>query len=124
MWRNLRYSILAILVLAAIITPATDILNICLFLLPDGRALQNEHRSGLAGKSRARAQGKRSIVPSLQFRLMQEFGASATTRLRSTDRKREQSIRKLHCTRTKITRQPRQLSDNQFTREPYQHRAR
>jgi len=80
MWRNLRYSILAILVLAAIITPATDILNICLFLLPDGRALQNEHRSGLAGKSRARAQGKRSIVPSLQFRLMQEFGASATTR--------------------------------------------
>ena len=34
MWRNLRYSILAIFVLAAIITPTTDILNMCLFAAP------------------------------------------------------------------------------------------
>jgi len=34
MWRNLRYSILAIFVLAAIVTPATDILNMCLFAAP------------------------------------------------------------------------------------------
>jgi sec-independent protein translocase protein TatC len=34
MWRNLRYSILAIFVVAAIITPTTDILNMCLFGAP------------------------------------------------------------------------------------------
>jgi sec-independent protein translocase protein TatC len=31
MWRNLRYSILAIFVVAAMVTPTTDILNMCLF---------------------------------------------------------------------------------------------
>ena len=34
MWRNLRYSILVIFVVAAIITPTTNILNICLFAAP------------------------------------------------------------------------------------------
>jgi Sec-independent protein translocase protein (TatC) len=34
MWRNLRYSILAIFVLAAIVIPTTDILNMCLFAAP------------------------------------------------------------------------------------------
>jgi sec-independent protein translocase protein TatC len=34
MWHNLRYSILAIFVLAAIVTPTTDILNMCLFAAP------------------------------------------------------------------------------------------
>jgi sec-independent protein translocase protein TatC len=34
MWRNLRYSILAIFVLAAIVTPTTDILNMCFFAAP------------------------------------------------------------------------------------------
>jgi sec-independent protein translocase protein TatC len=34
MWRNLRYSILAIFVLAAMVTPTTDILNMCLFAAP------------------------------------------------------------------------------------------
>src|SRR5580704_7489380 len=34
MWRNLRYSILAIFVVAAMITPTTDILNMCLFAAP------------------------------------------------------------------------------------------
>jgi sec-independent protein translocase protein TatC len=34
MWRNLRYSILAIFVLAAIVTPTPDILNVCLFAAP------------------------------------------------------------------------------------------
>jgi sec-independent protein translocase protein TatC len=34
MWRNLRYSILAIFVLAAIVTPTADILNMCLFAAP------------------------------------------------------------------------------------------
>jgi sec-independent protein translocase protein TatC len=34
MWRNLRYSILAIFVVAAIVTPTTDILNMCLFASP------------------------------------------------------------------------------------------
>jgi sec-independent protein translocase protein TatC len=31
MWRNLRYSILAIFVIAAIVTPTADVLNMCLF---------------------------------------------------------------------------------------------
>src|SRR5438132_6375256 len=34
MWRNLRYSILAIFIVAAIVTPTTDILNMCLFATP------------------------------------------------------------------------------------------
>jgi len=34
MWRNLRYAILAIFVVAAIVTPTSDILNMCLFAAP------------------------------------------------------------------------------------------
>ena len=34
MWRNLRYSILLIFVIAAILTPTTDILNMCIFAAP------------------------------------------------------------------------------------------
>jgi len=34
MWQNLRYSILAIFIVAAIVTPTADILNMCLFAAP------------------------------------------------------------------------------------------
>src|ERR1700687_444018 len=34
MWRNLRYSILVIFIIAAGITPTTDILNMCIFAAP------------------------------------------------------------------------------------------
>ncbi len=34
MWRNLRYSILVIFVIAAIVTPTTDIMNMCIFAAP------------------------------------------------------------------------------------------
>jgi sec-independent protein translocase protein TatC len=34
MWRNLRYSILVIFIIAAIVTPTTDILNMCVFAAP------------------------------------------------------------------------------------------
>jgi sec-independent protein translocase protein TatC len=34
MWRNIRYSILAIFVIAAIITPTPDIVNMCIFAAP------------------------------------------------------------------------------------------
>jgi len=34
MWRNLRYSILVIFIIAAIITPTTDIMNMCIFAAP------------------------------------------------------------------------------------------
>jgi len=34
MWRNLRYSVLAIFIIAAIVTPTADILNMCLFAAP------------------------------------------------------------------------------------------
>jgi len=34
MWRNLRYSILAIFVIAAIMTPTADIMNMCIFAAP------------------------------------------------------------------------------------------
>jgi sec-independent protein translocase protein TatC len=34
MWRNLRYSILVIFIVAAIVTPTTDILNMCIFAAP------------------------------------------------------------------------------------------
>jgi sec-independent protein translocase protein TatC len=34
MWRNLGYSILVIFIIAAIVTPTADILNMCLFAAP------------------------------------------------------------------------------------------
>jgi sec-independent protein translocase protein TatC len=34
MWSNLRYSILVIFIIAAILTPTTDILNMCIFAAP------------------------------------------------------------------------------------------
>jgi sec-independent protein translocase protein TatC len=34
MWRNFRYSILVIFIIAAIVTPTTDILNMCIFATP------------------------------------------------------------------------------------------
>jgi sec-independent protein translocase protein TatC len=34
MWRNLRYAVLAIFILAAIVTPTADVLNMCLFAAP------------------------------------------------------------------------------------------
>ena len=34
MWRNLRYSILAIFIIAAILTPTADIMNMCIFAAP------------------------------------------------------------------------------------------
>lgn len=34
MWKNFRYSILVIFVIAAIVTPTTDILNMCIFAAP------------------------------------------------------------------------------------------
>jgi sec-independent protein translocase protein TatC len=34
MWRNLRYCILVIFIIAAILTPTTDILNMCIFAAP------------------------------------------------------------------------------------------
>ena len=55
MWRNVRYSILVIFIIAAILTPTTDILNMCIFRRAHGRALHAEHRDGLAGASHAAA---------------------------------------------------------------------
>jgi len=34
MWRNVRYSILVIFIIAAVLTPTTDIMNMCLFAAP------------------------------------------------------------------------------------------
>jgi sec-independent protein translocase protein TatC len=34
MWRNLRYAILVIFIIAATVTPTADILNMCLFAAP------------------------------------------------------------------------------------------
>ena len=34
MWRNLRYYILVIFIIAAILTPTTDIMNMCVFAAP------------------------------------------------------------------------------------------
>ena len=34
MWNNLRYSILVIFIIAAIITPTTDVMNMCIFAAP------------------------------------------------------------------------------------------
>jgi sec-independent protein translocase protein TatC len=34
MWRNVRYSILVIFIIAAVVTPTTDIMNMCIFAAP------------------------------------------------------------------------------------------
>ena len=34
MWKNIRYAILAIFIVAAILTPTPDILNMCIFAAP------------------------------------------------------------------------------------------
>jgi len=34
MWRNFRYAILVIFIIAAIITPTPDIMNMCIFAAP------------------------------------------------------------------------------------------
>ncbi len=34
MWKNFRYSILIIFIIAAVITPTTDIMNMCIFAAP------------------------------------------------------------------------------------------
>ena len=34
MWNNFRYSILVIFIIAAILTPTTDIMNMCVFAAP------------------------------------------------------------------------------------------
>jgi len=34
MWRNVRYSILVIFIIAAVLTPTTDVLNMCIFAAP------------------------------------------------------------------------------------------
>ena len=34
MWKNFRYSFLVIFIIAAIVTPTTDILNMCIFAAP------------------------------------------------------------------------------------------
>lgn len=34
MWRNVRYSILVIFIIAAVLTPTTDIMNMCIFAAP------------------------------------------------------------------------------------------
>jgi len=34
MWRNIRYSILGIFIVAAILTPTPDIVNMCIFAAP------------------------------------------------------------------------------------------
>jgi sec-independent protein translocase protein TatC len=34
MWKNFRYSILVIFIIAAIVTPTPDVLNMCIFAAP------------------------------------------------------------------------------------------
>jgi Sec-independent protein translocase protein (TatC) len=57
MWRNLRYSILVIFIIAAIITPTTDIMNMCIFRTYD-RALPGEHRHRLVRPPGAEEEAK------------------------------------------------------------------
>jgi Tat protein translocase TatC len=66
MWRNFRYSILVIFIIAAIITPTTDIMNMCIFRRAHDRALRVEHRHRLALSSHpaqeARSEKQRQLA--------------------------------------------------------------
>ena len=53
MWKNFRYSILVIFIVAAIVTPTTDIVNMCIFAAPMIALYCDQHRSGVAGTSQA-----------------------------------------------------------------------
>ena len=56
MVKNFRYSILVIFIIAAIVTPTPDIVNMCIFAAPMLAVIRAEHRRGLCGVSQA-AQG-------------------------------------------------------------------
>ena len=52
--RNFRWAVLAIFVVSAIITPTSDIVNLCIFAVADDRPLPGRHRRRLAGDARQR----------------------------------------------------------------------
>ena len=62
MWRNLRYSILAIFVVSAMVTPTTDILNMCLFAAPMVALYAVSIGVCLAGEFGTRAPHRRRLV--------------------------------------------------------------
>jgi sec-independent protein translocase protein TatC len=68
MLRNLRYAILVIFIIAAIVTPTADILNMCLFAAPMVAPLRSQYRSGLAGQLQARARSRRCLVRAATYR--------------------------------------------------------
>ena len=52
LWKNFRYAILLIFIIAAIITPTSDVLTMCVFRQPHAGALRARHRRLLVGASR------------------------------------------------------------------------
>jgi sec-independent protein translocase protein TatC len=71
MWRNLRYSILVIFIIAAIITPTTDILNMCRWWLCTWSALRLRgwciRSSGGRGRRRRSRRARKTQGPSTSF---------------------------------------------------------
>ena len=59
MWKNFRYAILVIFIIAAIVTPTTDILNMCIFAAPMVASVWRQHRRSVAGASQAARRKKR-----------------------------------------------------------------
>jgi sec-independent protein translocase protein TatC len=63
MYRNLRYAVLAIFVVAAIVSPTSDILNMCLFAAPVISLYAISIGVAWAVTSTRRRQQSRSNVP-------------------------------------------------------------
>ena len=70
LWKNIRYAILAVFLVAAIITPSPDPWTMCIYAVPMLVALPHRHRRGLVGPPLApQGQGSQEsrtiILPSL-----------------------------------------------------------
>ena len=73
MVKNFRYSILVIFIIAAIVTPTPDIVNMCVFAAPMIALYAAEHRRGVAGTSQAAQGAEREAGAMMRWRLSGEI---------------------------------------------------
>ena len=62
MWKNFRYSILVIFIIAAIVTPTPDVMNMCIFAAPMIVLVRRQHRHCLAVHPKQRRARKRKTA--------------------------------------------------------------
>ena len=85
MWQNIRYAILGIFIIAAIISPTPDILNMCIFAAPMMALYVSEHRHCLARASHStqETRGEKVVASRGQRRLTGETMKGITMKTRN-----------------------------------------